>query len=300
MRRLAPFLLLWAGGCADAPGASGDAVDLLVFAPHPDDESLGCAGVLRQAIASGKRVRVVVFTHGDGFPGFASRLARKPETQLVPDDFLALARYRRNQSLEAMRALGGRVEDVVFLGYPDSGLAQVYETLGPAPFRQKFTGKSGTYDVARPAPYTRASALADVEEMIRDALPGRILVTDPADRHPDHRAAYRFVHDAVERVGYRGPVETYLVHGGPEWPWPAGITPQSPLEAHEVKGERIPLGVPWPPTRRVPLSAEDARRKLAAIRAHSTHLADATDGPMAHEKAYLESFVKSEEVFWMR
>ena len=99
MRRLAPFLLLLAGGCAASPQAGGDPVDLLVFAPHPDDESLGCAGVLRQSIASGKRVRVVIFTHGDGFPGFASRLARKPEAQLVPDDFFALARYRRNQTL---------------------------------------------------------------------------------------------------------------------------------------------------------------------------------------------------------
>lgn len=301
IRCLGASVLVWvAAGCAAGPVQDGVPVDLLVFAPHPDDETLGCAGILRQAIASGKRVRVVIFTHGDGFPGFASRLARKPEEHLVPDNFLALARYRRNQSLEAMRALGGRVEDVVFLGYPDSGLMQVYETRGPTPFRQKFTGKSGTYDVARPAPYTRASALADVEDMIRDARPGRILVTHPADRHPDHQAAYRFVHDAVDRVGYRGPFETYLVHGGPEWPWPAGITPQSPLEAHEVKGERIPSGVPWPPSRRVPLSAEDARHKLAAIQAHSTHLADATDGPMAHEKAYLESFVKSEEVFWAR
>jgi len=38
--------------------------------------------------------------------------------------------------------------------------------------------------------------------------------------------------------------------------------------------------------------------KLSAIRAHSTHLADQTEGTMAAEREYLESFVKSEEVFW--
>jgi len=65
-----------------------------------------------------------------------------------------------------------------------------------------------------------------------------------------------------------------------------------------VKGEQIPLGVPWPPPRRIALSAEESRVKLAAIRAHATHLATATEGPLAHERSYLESFVKSEEVFW--
>jgi hypothetical protein len=56
--------------------------------------------------------------------------------------------------------------------------------------------------------------------------------------------------------------------------------------------------VAWPPSRRVDLSPEEVRLKHAAIRAHMTHLAEATDGPLAHEKEYLESFVKSEEVFW--
>ena len=65
-----------------------------------------------------------------------------------------------------------------------------------------------------------------------------------------------------------------------------------------LKGERISLGVPWPPPVRVPLTKEESALKLHAIRAHSTHLAGATDPAMIEERAYLESFVKSEEVFW--
>jgi hypothetical protein len=102
----------------------------------------------------------------------------------------------------------------------------------------------------------------------------------------------------VKEVGYRGAFETYLIHGGPEWPWPLGITPQSAFEAHSVKGDRIPLGVPWPPPHRVALSPEESRLKLAAVRAHATHLADVPPGPLLQERDYLESFVKSEEVFW--
>jgi LmbE family N-acetylglucosaminyl deacetylase len=308
-RCLALLLGFWiAAGCAAETAGEGKTVDLLVFAPHPDDEALGCAGIVRQALAGGKRVKIAVFTNGDGFPGFAGRLAGRPSDRLTPEDYLELARYRQSQSIAALKALGGSPDDLVFLGYPDSGLTPVYQARGSAPFRQKFTGRSETYGVAKrdyhtdvhglAAPYTHASVLGDVAELIRTFRPGRICVTSPADSHPDHQAAFRFVKDGIEATGYAGIFETYLIHGGPEWPWPLGVTPQSRFEPHPVKGERVPRGVPWPPSRRVDLSPEDIRLKHAAIRAHSTHLAEATEGPLAHEKEYLESFVKSEEVFW--
>src|SRR6516162_434303 len=50
----------------------GVAVDrttrLLVIAPHPDDEALGAAGLIRRVIATGGSVRIVWMTSGDGFP----------------------------------------------------------------------------------------------------------------------------------------------------------------------------------------------------------------------------------------
>jgi len=294
-------------GPADPARDHGPA-DLLVFAPHPDDEALGCAGILRQAIAGGRRVKVVVFTNGDGFPALASLITRSPADRLRPEDYLELARFRQIQSQAALRTLGGKPGDLVFLGYPDAGLDQVYLTGGSAPFRQKFTLKTETYGPAQPdyhttvhgsaAPYTHASVLADVVDLIRTFRPGRICVTSEADRHPDHQAAFRFVRDGAKAAGYEGVLETYLIHGGPEWPWPRGITPQSGLEAHGVKGERIPLGVPWPPPFRIALSPEEVRLKLAAIQAHASHLAGAVEGPLVQEREYLESFVKSEEVFW--
>jgi LmbE family N-acetylglucosaminyl deacetylase len=310
MTSLRTLALLLIAGCAAGPtsGAGGRSVDLLVFAPHPDDETLGCAGILRQTLAAGGRVKIVLVTNGDGFPGFASLLARKPADQLGPEDFLELARYRQNQSLEALRILGGRSEDLVFLGYPDSGLEPMTRTQGPTRFQQKFTRKSETYGMAardyrsavdgRPSPYTSAAALADVVDLIRASSPARILVTGPADRHPDHRATFRLVSDGALAAGYAGPIDTYLIHGGPEWPWPLGITPEARFDAHLVKGEQVPLGVPWPPPRRIALSAQERRAKLDAIGAHATHLAGALEGSLAQERAYLESFVKSEEVFW--
>ena len=41
---------------------------LMVFAPHPDDESLGAGGLIQRVLNSGGQVRVVFMTNGDGFP----------------------------------------------------------------------------------------------------------------------------------------------------------------------------------------------------------------------------------------
>lgn len=308
-RRLPLLASLLLAACAGPAGrAGGDAVDLLVFAPHPDDETLGCAGILHQTLKRGARVKVVLFTHGDGFPALASLVARKPVAGLAERDFIDLARFRQLQTRKAIEALGGTADDLVFLGYPDSGLEQVYRTRGPEPFRQRFTGKSETYGAlhpdyhgaahGRPAPYTHASVLADVSELIERLRPRRICVTHEADRHADHRAAFLFVRDAAEKTGFRGELDAYLIHGGPEWPWPARPSPELPFEAHEVRGARIPQGVLWPPSRRVPLRATEAEAKQAAIRAHASHLDGATEAALRDEKTYLESFVKSEEVFW--
>lgn len=309
-RNLRGTLLLAAalGGCA-APGPGNpETLDLLVFAPHPDDETLGCAGILHQALKRGERVQIVIFTSGDGFPAAASLVARKPVDRLTEGDFQELARFRQRQSRAAFVALGGDPRDLIFLGYPDGALDEVYRTRGAAPVRQKYTGRSETYAAAqtdyrsavrgKPARYVYEEALADAASLIADHRPRRICVTAEGDRHPDHQAAFRFVRDAAQKTGWRGELDTYLIHGGPQWPWPSGATPGLPFEAHDVKGARIPQGVAWPPSRRVALTPEEAAVKRNAIAAQASHLTPEAPASMQEERAYLESFVKSEEVFW--
>lgn len=295
--RVAALLLLLLAGCA-GPSSADRPPDLLVFAPHPDDEVLGCAGLIRRTLAGGARVRVVFFTHGDGFPRFASQISGKPAERLGPDDFLELARFRQEQSRQAILALGGSFDDLVFLGFPDSALEAV--SRSDTPVRQKFTERTETYGptTRRPSPYTRAALLKEVVEQIRDFRPGRICVSGEADQHPDHRSAFLITREAAALAAHPRPLETYLIHGGPEWPWPLGDTPGSPLERHVVDGREIPIGVSWPPPIRVALSSDEIARKREAILAHASHLRGATEPDFLKKREYLLSFVKSEEVFW--
>jgi LmbE family N-acetylglucosaminyl deacetylase len=292
-------------GCAGPETGDRESVDLMVFAPHPDDETLGCAGILHQTLHRGGRVKVVIFTSGDGFPAVASLIARKPVDRLAEEDFRNLGRFRQAESRSAFQVLGGKSEDLIFLGYPDAALDQVYRNRGTAPVRQRFTGQSETYGAdyrsavrGTPAPYLYEEVLADVASLLAAHRPRRVCVTAEADQHADHQAAFRFVRDAVEKTGFRGDLDTYLIHGGPEWPWPLGETPGLPYEAHEVTGVRIPKGVPWPPSRRVPLTPDEAAVKARAIAEQASHLAEDATASAQAKRVYLQSFVKSEEVFW--
>ena len=46
---------------------------LMVFSPHPDDESLAAAGLIQRVLSLGGSVKVVFMTSGDGFPKGSKR-----------------------------------------------------------------------------------------------------------------------------------------------------------------------------------------------------------------------------------
>ncbi len=79
---------------------------ILVIAPHPDDETLGCGGTLALLRQQGCTVKVIIVADGkQGDPqGYLS-----PGTDIV--------RHRQQESLAAMHILG--IEEVTFLGQPD-------------------------------------------------------------------------------------------------------------------------------------------------------------------------------------
>lgn len=92
---------------ADIAGPGG----IVVLAPHPDDESLGCGGLLAQAAAASRTVRVVQVSDG---------AASHPLSVTHPP--ARLAEIRAAELLDALGALGLAPADVVELGLPDGAV----------------------------------------------------------------------------------------------------------------------------------------------------------------------------------
>jgi LmbE family N-acetylglucosaminyl deacetylase len=294
-------LLAWPTSDVAAQPAERDGKGIVIFAPHPDDETLGCAGVMMRASRLKIPLRVVFLTNGDGFPHAAAFFTSKDIAKLKSDDFLAMAKARQQQAIDAARICGVAAESLVFLGYPDAGLTKLPTTTVGEPFRSPFTEKSETNSPTgrdyhtqthgKPAPYRRSAAIGDIVEILRTQRPSQIYVTDSADNHPDHRATSELVRDAAIAADYREEFFTYLVHSkGKGWPWPAKADPKAPFESHVVDGMTVPVGVAWPPDERRPMTVEESAVKLKAIRAYTLEL--------QFNRDYLESFVKSEEIFW--
>lgn len=86
--------------------------ELLVIAPHPDDESLGCGGLLAWAAMTGRRPRVLFVTDGEG---------SHTGSRLYPPR--RLGRLRRAEAQRACAALGLTADALIFLGAPDAGVA---------------------------------------------------------------------------------------------------------------------------------------------------------------------------------
>ena len=113
-----------------------------------------------------------------------------------------------------------------------------------------------------------------------------------ADQHPDHHATYDLVRDAIAAIGFRGELLTFVVHSGPGWPWPIGPTPGLQFDSRIIGHTTYPIGVPWPPPIRIPLTPTESALKLQALDANRSEVESPID------RLFLESFVKSEEVFW--
>lgn len=101
--------------------------DVLVLAPHPDDETLGCGAAIAAAVEAGRRVHVVVVTDG---------AASHPDSRSHPP--ARLAALRAGEVATAVRRLTGGASEPILLGYPDQGApdrpeahAEIADRLAP-------------------------------------------------------------------------------------------------------------------------------------------------------------------------
>jgi LmbE family N-acetylglucosaminyl deacetylase len=87
---------------------------ILILAPHPDDESIACAGIIQKALSAGAQVRVVYLTNGDhnelAFIVYEKRIVMRQ------GEFIYLGKLRQKESIKSMKFLGLSEKDLVFLG----------------------------------------------------------------------------------------------------------------------------------------------------------------------------------------
>ena len=246
---------------------------LLIFAPHPDDETLGAGGLMYQATHSGCPVHVVIISNGDGFRIGVSRDFHKINVE--PADFVKYGYLRQGESRTALSILGIKPEQISFLGYPDRGMMPMLTTnwSRSTPYQSHYTAAKNSPYSDSPTPkalYCGEQVLEDIEAQMETVKPTDIYITHPSDDHPDHAADSIFVRTALDRLRAKGEpwaqtarLHYYLVHRG-DWPLPQGLHEGFPLPppAHMVGGE-----TQW---RSLPLTRYQVMRKYAAIKRYQS------------------------------
>ena len=214
------------------PIKKGDRI--LILAPHPDDEAIGCAGIIQQAVKLGAKIRVVYLTNGDhnqiSFIVYEKRLTfRKGE-------FIHMGEVRRLEAIKAMQLLGVSEKNLVFLGYPDFGTFTIFSQYwqDEKPFRSLLTRISSVpykQNLSYGAPYKGESILNDLKKVLLDYKPSKIFVSHPADANVDHKTLYLFLEIALSDLSKNLPppkIYPYLIHCV-GWPLPRHYHPELSL-----------------------------------------------------------------------
>jgi len=271
----------------DADGVEAiEAGPVLVVAPHNDDEVLGVGGLIQRHLDRGDPVTVVLMTNGDGQYRGPFRSRRHA---------VRFGYYRQRETWRALAELGLDAQQIVFLGYPDRGMARLWNQhwREHAPYTSPQTGAQRSpyaNSLTPEALYCGQSVVRDLHWLLRTHQPRTLYVPHPNDFHPDHWSTEAFWVYALARRTPEAPDDalahvrllTYVIHRG-RWPMPRGrlfgaeLTPPPSLTA---------LDTQW---LSVPLARDEVRRKHRAILKYRSQV--------HYMRLYLESFARANELF---
>ncbi len=217
------FANLFVGIAMDEVSLPEASDKVLIFAPHSDDESLAAAELIKKSLAKGAQVKVVLATNGDGFvQAFGTQtIASVSKTE----DSVQTGYEHQKESLAALRLLGLKDENVIFLGYPDRGISSMwsYNWMNSLPYQSSDTkSQESPYknSFTPNALYSGQSMVQDIKKIIKDFQPTYVVYPHPSDRHTDHWGLYAFVKFSLTSLDYTPKQELlYLVHKA-AWPAP--------------------------------------------------------------------------------
>ncbi|MCX5715533.1 MAG: PIG-L family deacetylase [Candidatus Omnitrophica bacterium] len=261
---------------------------ILILAPHPDDESIGAAGIIQKAVKAGAEVKVMYLTNGEhnqlAFIVYEKRFVIKQKA------LIAMGKVRQAEAISAMKFLGVPEENLIFLGYPDFGMLEIFLNYwgDRKPFKNMLSRVSQVpYENALTpnAPYKGEAVLWDIESALKKYKPTKIFVTNPVDTNRDHRAYYLFLQVALWNLKGKIPppkIHEYLIHCY-TWPVPRNYHPElylpvpQPLKQSSIQWETGPL------------TDEEVERKYQAIHFYKSQRAESA--------FYLDAFARKNELF---
>lgn len=86
---------------------------ILIIAPHPDDEVIGCGGLIARQVAEGRMPHVIVMTGGEG--------SHRGCCQMTGEE---IKDARRGLTRKALAVLGVTEDHIHELGFPDGGIGE--------------------------------------------------------------------------------------------------------------------------------------------------------------------------------
>ncbi|WP_461127884.1 PIG-L deacetylase family protein [Spirosoma aerophilum] len=149
--------------------------NVLVVAPHPDDESLGCGGTIVLLRQRGYSVHVLFVSDGT---------MSHPNSPTYPAD--RLRAVRESEALDALQRLQVPAEQAVFMRQKDTQVA---------------TADSPDFD----------KAVDFIHTLLTNLQPQTVLVPWRRDPHRDHRASWQLVNAAMAKLPHAPRLLEYLI-----------------------------------------------------------------------------------------
>ena len=146
---------------------------ILVIAPHPDDETLGCGGLIATRVAEGRRVVIVVVTDGRAL------FRRFGVTEPSEADVSAM---RKAETLRAVEILGANPWDVRFLNFENERLHE-----------------------------QRVEAGQRLAALLNEFSASEVYVTSPYEGHREHVLTNELVRAACGATGKCAAILEYVV-----------------------------------------------------------------------------------------
>src|SRR5688572_4548912 len=274
---------------------------VMVVAPHPDDEALFASGIIHSARLAGKNVKIVILTNGDC-------------------DSHDIGATRQQETITAMTRLGLDPNDVIFLGYPDCGIRDIYYLyLDPASRYTSTAGFSQTYgfyglgsaDYHRfiygvPANYNGRQLVGDLQTVFRNYRPQDIYTVSAYDAHLDHAITNIALSEALLAQIAVDPTFQPTLHESfvhepcelscdPSYHWPN--PPFTPTVDFSPPPFLSMTPFAWADSERVDVPAV-MQSTTQATNLKSRAIADYATQGGAQTNGWLQAFVKHNEIFW--